>query len=85
MVAKQLVLRLLAAYTEVEDLIQIGAYARGSSAETDVAIDYYPRIVELLTQGRGEEQPFDQSRVHLIRLAMEASDAMAKHSQPPRG
>ena len=76
--SKLLVMRLLAAYAEVEDLIQIGAYARGSSVETDVAIDYHPRLIELLKQDRKDVQPFETSKSHLVRLAMEASEALAK-------
>jgi flagellum-specific ATP synthase len=72
------VTRLLAAYAEVEDLVQIGAYARGSSAETDTAIDFHPRLIELLRQGRDEVEAFDVSKSHMVRLAMEASDVLAR-------
>ena len=82
--SKLLVTRLLAAYAEVEDLIQIGAYARGSSVETDVAIDYHPRLIELLKQGRNEVEPFEVSKSHLVRLAMEASEALAKSGKVAR-
>ncbi len=82
--SKLMVTRLLAAYAEVEDLVQIGAYARGSSAETDVAIDFHPRLMELLRQGRSEAEPFEASKSHLVRLAMEASDVLARAGKGAR-
>ena len=69
---------MLAAYDEVEDLVQIGAYARGSNPEADVAIDYHPRINDMFRQGRFEVQPFETTRAHLLRLAMESSAALGK-------
>jgi len=43
--------RLLAAYREAEDLINVGAYVEGSSAEIDEAIARMPEINEFLIQG----------------------------------
>ncbi|MBN1836234.1 MAG: FliI/YscN family ATPase [Spirochaetales bacterium] len=42
--------RLLAAYREAEDLINVGAYVEGSSAEIDEAIARMPEINAFLTQ-----------------------------------
>ena len=55
-------MKLLATYREIEDLVQIGAYARGSNAETDCAIEFKPRIDGLLQQSVDEAEPFEQSR-----------------------
>lgn len=41
---------LLKDYTESEDMINLGAYQKGSSAAIDDAIDHYPRIYDFLTQ-----------------------------------
>jgi flagellum-specific ATP synthase len=41
---------LLATYLNSEDLINIGAYKRGTSVEIDEAIFYYPKIVEFFKQ-----------------------------------
>ncbi len=57
--ARQGVLRLIALHKGVEDLVQIGAYARGANPETDAAIDLQPRILDLLRQGRGDAAPFE--------------------------
>ena len=34
-----------------EDLIQIGAYKKGTSREVDEAINYYPEIISYLEAG----------------------------------
>ncbi len=69
--ARAMIQRMLAAYRDVQDLVQIGAYARGSNPTADVAIHFKDRIDELLQQGAGEEEPFDQSSARLITLATE--------------
>jgi flagellum-specific ATP synthase len=79
--ARQQVIKMLAVYRDVEDLVQIGAYASGSNPETDVAIALEPRINELLRQTPGEHQPFEQSRSHLIKLALESGDAIQKRTR----
>jgi flagellum-specific ATP synthase len=43
--------RLVAAHAEAEELISIGAYARGSNLDTDVAIEMKRDIDEFLRQG----------------------------------
>jgi flagellum-specific ATP synthase len=80
--ARRQVLRLLAAYRDVEDLLQIGAYAKGSSPDADLAITYQPRIIELLRQGSGEFEPFDASRARLVKLALEAGNAGGAGRRP---
>lgn len=70
--ARQMVVRLLASYREVEDLIQIGAYAAGSSAVTDAAIALKPRIDGLLQQRVGDREPFTTSRTTLLQIARDA-------------
>ncbi len=76
--ARRQVSRLMATYREVEDLVQIGAYARGSNPQADVAIDFHPRINELLQQGRDQKQPFDQARGVMVKLALESGDALQR-------
>jgi len=70
--------RMLAAYRDVEDLVQIGAYAKGSNPEADVAIEYNRAINELLKQGRNDSVPFDKSRAELMRLAKETQELTSK-------
>lgn len=58
--------QLVATYEENEDLINIGAYKRGSSAEIDEAIDMYPHIVDFLKQPMNEATTLEQSVSRLI-------------------
>lgn len=73
--------RLMALYREVEELVQIGAYARGSDAETDVAIEFAPAINGLLRQGVTEASSFDEARGNLIKLAMQTGEALQQRTQ----
>ncbi len=76
--ARRQIIRLLAAYREAEDLIQIGAYAKGSSPATDVAIRYHDRILEMLGQGTREREPMDAAKSRMIKLAIEAGAEFGK-------
>ena len=58
----------LSTYMESEDLINIGAYKRGSSAEIDEAILRYPQILTFLKQGTHEEAGRDASIGKLLNL-----------------
>ncbi len=70
--ARRQMIRLLAAHREAEDLIQIGAYAKGSNPTTDVSIRYHDRILELLQQTTRESEPFEASKSRMVKLAIEA-------------
>ncbi|HVT89473.1 MAG TPA: FliI/YscN family ATPase [Tepidisphaeraceae bacterium] len=48
--AARRVLSLLGAYQEIEDLVNIGAYASGANIEFDVAVQARPRIIQFLQQ-----------------------------------
>jgi flagellum-specific ATP synthase len=76
--ARRQLARLLAIYREVEDLVQIGAYARGSNPEADVAIDFQRQINELLRQSKNDGTNFEQSRAAMIKLAKDAGDVLAR-------
>lgn len=75
--ARRQVLGLLAQYQQIEDLLQIGAYAKGANPQADLAIAFNPRIIELLRQGSGQFEPFDSSRGRLVKLALEIGNASA--------
>lgn len=70
--------RLLALYRDVEDLVQIGAYARGSNPEADTAIDFNRAINDLLRQGGSDITPFDEARKRLLSIAKDSRDHTAK-------
>lgn len=59
---------LLSTYINAEDLINIGAYKRGSSKEIDEAIKFYPKIISFLRQGTDERIPKSESISTLIQL-----------------
>ncbi len=76
--ARRQVSRMMAIYKDVEDLVQIGAYARGSNPEADVAIDAHRAITAVLRQGKDEEEPFEKSLGSLTRIARETADAATR-------
>ncbi|ADQ05389.1 ATPase, FliI/YscN family [Caldicellulosiruptor owensensis OL] len=53
--------RILAVYREAEDLINIGAYTKGSNPEIDRAIDLMPRINQFLRQEVDEKFEFEET------------------------
>jgi flagellum-specific ATP synthase len=59
----------LALHAETEDLIRIGAYARGSSPQVDRAIELMPSVLEFLRQNIGEHATIDQTRERMARIA----------------
>ena len=60
---------MLSTYLNAEDLINIGAYKRGASAEIDQAIAYYPKIISFLKQRTDEKVTLEESVQSLIQLA----------------
>jgi flagellum-specific ATP synthase len=76
--------KLLATYREVEDLVQIGAYARGSNPDADVAIDLNRAINDVLRQAGGDDTSFDKSLAIMQRIAKESTDAVARATKTKR-
>ncbi|MRG85400.1 flagellar protein export ATPase FliI [Salinibacillus xinjiangensis] len=60
---------LLAVYEENKELIQIGAYKKGTSREVDEAISFYPRIIGYLKQSMDESFPGDEGIQVLLDIA----------------
>jgi FliI/YscN family ATPase len=59
---------LMAIYNDAEDLIQIGAYTRGSSAEIDQAIQFNPKIQAFLRQAVAEESGYQKTLLDMGRV-----------------
>nr|WP_286182565.1 flagellar protein export ATPase FliI [Bacillus sp. ISL-55] len=59
---------LLSTYINAEDLINIGAYKKGTSAEIDEAIMRYPQILDFLKQGTNEKVSINESVQALLQL-----------------
>jgi len=71
--SRQEILRLLASYRKVEDLVQIGAYASGSDPVADCAIELKQAIDALLQQSPHAVAPFDEARMQLLALAQRSA------------
>lgn len=57
-------------YNKSEDLINIGAYKPGTSAEIDMAIDYEPLITNFLKQAYNENISIEDTISELIELGI---------------
>lgn len=62
--------KVLATYTSNEDLITIGAYKKGSSAEIDHAIEKYPSIMKFLAQDVEEHIDIEVGKDMLRQIMM---------------
>lgn len=89
--ARQELIRLVAAYRDVEDLLNIGAYAAGSSAEFDLAIAAKPMIDQFLRQGCGEgpsdgraSMTHTQSQLGAIVKSLQQAKGQLSQGQAPR-
>jgi flagellum-specific ATP synthase len=60
---------ILATYADVEDLLRIGAYAKGSSPAVDKAIELMPAVEAFLRQQKGERFSLAQTREAMDRIA----------------
>ncbi len=67
---------LLAAYKESEDLITVGAYARGSNPKVDKAISIYDDLINLLRQQIEEAFTIDQLFDRMIEIARKAESSV---------
>jgi len=64
---------LLSTYLNSEDLINIGAYKRGSSKEIDEAIRLYPKIISFLKQNVEDKVSIEDS-IHSLIQFMETGE-----------
>jgi flagellum-specific ATP synthase len=60
---------ILATYAEVEDLIRIGAYVKGTSPQVDRAVELLPAVEAFLRQNLGERSGFEETKAALMRIA----------------
>ena len=61
--------RVLAARRSAQDLIDVGAYHRGSNPLVDAALDHEPAINGFLQQSMDESTPYSESWPELFRLS----------------
>lgn len=83
--AGRVVLRRLSTYRKVEDMVNIGAYSRGTNPEIDEAIAAMPAINAFLCQDVGDPQDLEQSMSQLRGLAESELQAAAPQQAPKKG
>ncbi len=66
--AYQKLVKVLSTYKRAEDLINIGAYTKGSNPDIDYAIEKIDKVKEFLRQDVDEASPLDVSISRLIEL-----------------
>lgn len=81
--ARRHLIRLLAAYAETEELINIGAYARGSNAMCDVAIALKAQIDKFLQQDELEQALYPQTCRTLLELAAISQHELSQRMKKP--
>jgi len=59
---------LLSTYKKSEDLINVGAYERGSNPSVDEAIKYYNKITAFLRQGMHEQISYEQTIKNIMSI-----------------
>ncbi|MBS1722938.1 MAG: FliI/YscN family ATPase [Armatimonadetes bacterium] len=59
---------LMAAYSEVEDLLTVGAYKQGSKPVADEAIEKWPQINAFLRQDRETANDYEDTRAQLLEI-----------------
>ena len=64
--------RMLAVYTEAEDLINVGAYVQGTNPEIDEAVRVMPGLRNFLIQDIEEKAPLEETRSRILELAARA-------------
>jgi flagellum-specific ATP synthase len=64
---------ILATYSEMHDLIRVGAYVKGASPQLDLAIKLLPAVERFLRQEIGESSPFGKTCQELQQITAEWS------------
>jgi flagellum-specific ATP synthase len=90
--ARRRVLSLLAAHREVEELLQIGAYAEGQNPLTDTAVAFKDKIDGFLCQGTRDITPTSATLEAMATIAAAADAELSRRgrtggsvTQPPGG
>ncbi len=82
--AAQGIKRLLAVWEEIEDLVNLGAYAPGSNPEFDLAIQTRPAILAFLKQPMTEGVNLEESRAALFALWDQIQETESRLSKSKR-
>ncbi len=72
--------RHMSTYTDMEEMIRLGAYKQGSNPDVDAAIAYHPYMEEYLTQLKEDQTNLEDGyqRLHEILAMGPSADAISK-------
>jgi len=73
---------MLAVYGDIEDLVNLGAYATGSNPECDLAVAVQPWIRQFCRQEITERCRLDEARAAVVQLAARIDSAQPAGAQP---
>jgi flagellum-specific ATP synthase len=79
----QEVRRLMAVWQDIEDLVNIGAYAAGTNRDYDLAVAAKPWIAEFLQQKIAEPSGMQDARKKLLELAERIEKMRKQLAKPP--
>ncbi len=82
--AAMLFREILAAYTEAEDLINLGGYVRGANPLVDKALAMMNDINSFLKQGIYERETLESTRIRLLNMVMPEADEVKARSPETR-
>jgi flagellum-specific ATP synthase len=76
--------KIISTYEDMAELIRLGAYRKGSNAEVDEAIYYFPRIEAILRQVKADRTNLDTCYKLLAEALTAPAAAPAPEPPPPR-
>jgi len=76
--------RVLAVWVDIEDLVNVGAYARGTNPEFDLAVEIKPEIDAFLRQAKEERAMMSTTLERLFVLAERIETVRRKVGAAPR-
>ena len=82
--ASRTIMRAMATWNEIEDLVNIGAYATGSNPAYDAVIQTRPAVLKFLQQGVTERVALAETRLSLIAVARQIDDTTERLSKEQR-
>ncbi len=74
--------RVLAVWNDIEDLVNVGAYAAGTNPEFDLAVQTKPQIDAFLRQGIDECAPLEVTKERLLAIAERIESVRRKVGAP---
>jgi len=76
--------QLMATYSDMEELIRLGAYRQGSNPDVDEAINYQPMLEAFLSQTKDEQMSIEDGYAELARI-LSTTDTSELQSEKDEG